>query len=382
MPDGVDRVDIPFEEYSNLIVIPITINRFVTLKFVLDTGAESAILTEKIFADLLDFNYVREITIQGPGTVDSLRAQVASGVAMALPGGIQGSGLNILVLKEDYLKLSKNLGAEIYGIIGYDIFHRFVINIDYDHHMLHVYRPEAYKPRRWSREIPLEINGTKPYVKLSVEQGQKEDTVKLMVDTGASHAVLLDVRHTEDIVLPDQMISTRLGQGLGGEIQGFVGRMTEATISGFDFENILVSIPMDGAYTKAIKRGSRHGTVGGELLTRFNVTFDYLEEKLYLTKGARFREPFEFNMSGLTLTAEGDLLDSLQINQIRPNTPGAEAGLQVGDYILKINGRNLHNTTLSEIHMLLHKKDGMKIKMIILRDDRKLRKTFRLRRLI
>lgn len=382
MPEDVDRVDIPFEEYNNLIVIPITINGFLTLKFVLDTGAESAILTEKVFADLLGFHYVRDITMQAPGIMDSLQAHVAMGVQLSLPGGVKGNQINMLVLKEDYLKLSRNLGAEVYGIIGYDIFSRFVINIDYGKHVLHLFRPETFKPRRWCKFLPLEMEGTKPYIRMNIKQEDKEDTVKLMVDTGASHSVLLDVENIEQLALPDELLSTHLGQGLGGEIPGFTGRMDECEINHFHFDNILVSIPIEGVYTKAIKRGSRHGTIGGEMLTRFNVTMDYPHRKLYLSKGARYREPFEFNMSGLTITAEGSNLDSLQINQIRPNTPGDDAGLMVGDYILKINGRNLRNTSLSSIHMLLHKKDGMKIKMMILRGDEKIKKVFRLRRLI
>lgn len=383
LPKGVNRVDVPFEEYSNLIVIPITINNYVTLKFILDTGAESAILTEKLFADILNLHYVRTISMRGPGLIDSLHAQVATGIQMSLPGGINADGLNMLVLTEDYLELTKNLGEEIYGIIGYDLFHRFVINIDYDRHVLHIFRPDKFKPRRWDKKIPIVINGPKPYVTMNIIQNQKkEDTVKLMIDTGASHSLLLDVRHMDDVSLPDKLISTRLGQGLGGEIPGFMGRLTQCTISEFIFEDLLVSIPIEGAYIKAIKRGSRHGTLGGDLLTRFNVTFDYPNNMLYLRKGSRFQKPFEFNMSGLTVTAEGDQLDSMQIDKIRPNTPGEKAGLQEGDYILKINGKNLKNNSLSDIHMLLRRRDGMKIRMIILRKEKKMKKTFHLKRLI
>ena len=65
MPEGSKKVEIEFEEYNNLIVIPITINRFLTLKFILDTGVETAILTEKLFADILDAEYIRELKIAG-----------------------------------------------------------------------------------------------------------------------------------------------------------------------------------------------------------------------------------------------------------------------------------------------------------------------------
>jgi len=382
MPDGVNMVEIKFEQYSNLIVIPITINNFLTLKFILDTGAESAILTEKVFGDILGLTYVRDIQIQGPGLIDSLQAFVATGIRMSMPGGIQGKGLNMLVLKEDYLELNKNLGEEIYGIIGYEVFNRFVINIDYDERILRIYRPESFKPRKWDTAIPMTVYNTKPFINMQITQDGKKDTVKLMVDSGASHALLLDVDNTDDLKRPEKVILTRLGHGLGGEIPGHLGRMNTCLIGDFSFEDVLVSIPISGAYIKAIKRGSRHGTLGGDLLSRFDVTFDYPNETLYLRKGRTFNDTFEANMSGMIIAAEGKKLDSLVVSDVNEDTPATEVDIRRGDVILKINGLNLQNSSVSEINAMLRKKDGLKIRLVIWRDGRKMKKTFRLKRMI
>ncbi|MEL7006646.1 MAG: hypothetical protein AAFN93_28560, partial [Bacteroidota bacterium] len=48
--------------------------------------------------------------ITGPGIIDSVEAYVATNVGLALPGGVRGQKMSILVLKEDYLKLQENLG--------------------------------------------------------------------------------------------------------------------------------------------------------------------------------------------------------------------------------------------------------------------------------
>lgn len=382
MPDKVDEIEIPFEEHSNLIVVPVTINGFLTLKFILDTGAESAILTEKVFGDILRLNYVREMTVMGPGMVDSLRAFVATDIRMSLPGGLKADGLNMLVLKEDYLELNKNLGEEIFGIIGYDLFHRFIINIDYDNKKLVIHRPEAFRPRRSATMIPLEITQTKPYMQVTIGQNDQRDTVKLMVDSGASHALLLDVRNIPDIVLPEKLVPARLGQGLGGEIPGFLGRMSFCHLGDFSFNDMLVSIPIEGAYIKAIKRGSRHGTFGGDLLSRFNVTFDYLNQKIYLQKGSHYNDPFEFDMSGLVLAAEGKKLDSIVVSKVRKNTPADSVGILAGDVLYKINGKFIYDTNISEVNALLRKKDGLKIRLKLFRDGQKFKKVFRLKRTI
>ncbi|MEQ8683324.1 MAG: aspartyl protease family protein, partial [Cyclobacteriaceae bacterium] len=80
LPYGEKSVEIPIELYSNLIAIPVTINGYLTLKFILDSGAESVILTEKLFGDFLGLDYSRTIDISGPGVEDSLRAYVATNI--------------------------------------------------------------------------------------------------------------------------------------------------------------------------------------------------------------------------------------------------------------------------------------------------------------
>lgn len=382
LPDRAKKITIPFEQHNNLIVIPVTINNFITLKFILDTGVEAPILTEKLYADILGLNYVREIVIAGPGIVDSVEARIANQLTLTLPGGVRGTNMNMLVLKEDYLKLSESIGESVHGIIGYDIFSRFVVDIDYDDSLLTLYRPSKFKKQRKAIDIPIEIRSSKPFIKASIQQENNTSTLGMMVDTGASHAALLDFAIVDSIQPPDETVKTRLGRGIAGEIPGFVGRIDSVAIDCFTFHDMLVSAPMEGAYNKVIKRGARAGTFGGELLNRFNVTFDYQHESIYLRKGRRYRQKFDFDMSGLTLMAKGNDLDSLEVVAVDMGSPADHAGLSRGDIVLSINGKSLSNTSLTRIYSLLRARDGKKIKCRILRGDEKMRKQFHLRRVI
>lgn len=382
MPDGQTSVSFPFEVYSNLIVIPVTINGLVKVKFILDTGAESVILTEKLYGSLLGFNYVRSIILKAPGIQDSVKTLVATGVSLELPENLHGVNMNMLVLEEDYLRLHENLGEEIYGILGYDLFYRFVIHLDYDRQVITLHLPATFQPPKSYSRHPITIIETKPFLETKIQQGNMSDTIKLMLDLGASHSVLLDVQSTQHITYPSKMLTSRLGQGLGGEIPGFIGRLRTLSIDTYDFENVLVSIPTEGTYSRAIKRGSRHGTIGGDILSRFKLILDYNHSCIYLKKANRFDHPFEFDMSGLTLSASGQDLDSIQVAHIRNNTPAAESGILPGDHILKINGMNLYNSNLSDIHYLLRKSHGLRIRAVIWRDEQRIVKTFKLQRLI
>ncbi len=382
MPNDTKRIEIPFEEYNNLIVIPITLNDFLTLKFILDTGVETAILTEKLYADVINANYVRQLKIAGPGVNDSVEVYVANELTFHLPGGLIGKNMNLLVLEEDYLELAENMGEEVYGIIGYDIFSRFTVEVNYDTKTLTLHNPKKFKPKRKSTAFPIRVKHGKPYLKTSITQRENKKAIDIMIDTGASHAALLDFESSGVSILPEERIITRLGTGLAGEIPGYLSRLDSLTIGKYSFGEVLYSAPLDGMYNKSIKRGSKYGTIGGGILNRFNVTFDYSNKTMYLKRASRFKDSFEHDMSGLTINARGENLDTLQVAAIRKGSPADVVGIQEGDILLTVNSKSLRNSRLSEIFSLLRKKEGVKIKCRVLRGGQKLKKTFYLKRLI
>ena len=382
MPPKTRKIEIPFEQHNNLVVIPVTINRFLTLKFILDTGVENAILTEKLYADILDLNYIREIVIDGPGLIDSVEAIIANQVTFSLPGGIVGQNMNVLVLKEDYLELSENIGEDVHGIIGYDIFSRFVVEIDYDRNILTLHDPKRFKVSKRRVALPLKIEGSKPFMNARIKQGEETASLDIMVDTGASHAALIDYNYLTGISMPEKTIETRLGRGIAGDIPGYLGRIDQVMIDNFDFNEMLVSAPFDGAYNKVIKRGARVGTFGGELLNRFNVTFDYQRQKVYLAEGSRYREAFEYDMSGLSLNAVGDDLDTIKVVNVQKDGPAFKADIKYGDLIHSINGKSLRYHTLSDIYKILQSRDGRMIRVKVYRDGKKEKIRFRLKKII
>jgi len=375
---------IPFELVNNLIVVPITINKTLKLKFIVDTGATNPILTESLFAEIIGLDFDRTINISGPGLQDSILAYVANEVKMQLPYNVIGNYMSLLVLEKDYIQLKKNLGEDIFGIIGYDIFSRFVVRVDYDKQELTLIDPSVFEPPKRGKfvELPLKIERTKPYLEAVVTQGSEKDTLKFMIDTGASHALLLDIHNSDVLHYPDTTILAALGHGLGGIIPGRIGRFNMVNIDKFYLNNVLVSIPFEGAYSNIIKRGSRNGTIGGNILSHFEVIFDYTNEKIYIREGDRFREPFEYDMSGMTLSVFEEP-ERLVITEIIPGGPAEKAGLEVGMEIKRVNSRNLKNSSLSAIYGLLRSAEDKRITVKIVDEEgNKVKYKFRLKRLI
>src|SRR5690606_8664347 len=131
LADGKKKVQIPLEIYNNLVVVPVVLNGALPLKFILDTGVRTAILTQKTFTDILNLPYSRKYTISGPGGEQIIDAYITNNVSLELPG-VLGRGHALLVLGEDYLELRNYLGTDVHGILGYELFSRFIVQIDYD----------------------------------------------------------------------------------------------------------------------------------------------------------------------------------------------------------------------------------------------------------
>ncbi len=374
-----DQVRIPFEIYNNLIVVPVKLNGIIPLKFVVDSGVRSSILTDKVITDILQLPYSRKITVSGPGDYMVLEAYVVNEVELHMEGVI-GKDQAILVLEEDYLHLKNYLGADVHGLIGHDIFNRFVVEINYSRKILTLYEPEHFKPGRRYTEMPLTVEDTKPYLYANI---QINDTSrlkgKLMVDTGASHALMLNANSDENITIPDLFIDTNIGRGLGGPISGKISLIDRIDFNDFEFEDVVASFPDPESYPDSIGLIYRNGTIGGELLSRFTVIFDYFNEKIYFRKNSKYKQDFGYNMSGLTVTARGDDLNKFIISNVRDGSPADEADLRINDQIIYLQGIGAEDFTLNDMYKLFNYRAGKRIIMYVKREEEVIRKKFRLR---
>src|SRR3954471_6458929 len=78
---GQKKARIPVEVYNNLIVAPVILNGQIPLKFIIDTGVRTAILTDKELSDVLNLSYTRKYTISGISGERLVDAYVASDVS-------------------------------------------------------------------------------------------------------------------------------------------------------------------------------------------------------------------------------------------------------------------------------------------------------------
>lgn len=380
LADGKKKVEIPIEIYNNLIVVPVVLNGALPLKFILDTGVRTAILTEKTFSDILNLAYSRKYTISGPGGEQIIDAYITNNVSLELPG-VSGRGHALLVLGQDYLELRNYLGTDVHGILGYELFSRFIIEVDYEKRVLTLMLPRYFKKKRKYQSIPIRIEDTKPYITTSVilADGTKL-SAKLLVDSGASHGLMLEPTSDPRIEVPDNTVSSIIGRGLGGEITGRIGRIQNLKLGSHEIRNVIASFPDPNSYFDSLKLGAtkRNGAIGGEVLSRFTVIFNFPEEELYLKKNSSFKKKFHYNLSGLTVKAKGSQLNVFEVIEVRKQSVADVAGVIAGDLIVSINGVNASLIDLNTINGFFNTKPGKKLHLVLDRQGQRLRVDFEL----
>ncbi len=379
---------IPFQFINNVIIIPIHINESDSLHVILDTGLNTTLISELSIGDTISLNYAGRVVLRGLGVGEPLEALHSPGNNVRV-AGLYGMEHTVYVLLQDIFHLSQSMGRRIHGIIGYELFKDTIIEIRYLRQNIVFHNPKHYRynysglSRRNAAMFPLDISNNKAYISASVEIDDTTETaVRLLVDTGASFGLWLHPESDPSIRVPDKYIEAFLGKGLSGDIFGKISRIKRIRLGPFIFDEPIVSFPDTTSVGYVAKLESRHGSIGSEILRRFDVIIDYPNRMLTLIPNRNIDAPFRYNMSGIEINAPVPDLPIFIISHIRENSPASEAGLEVGDQIYNINGIRAVDLSLAKIVDLLLERDGRRIDLTVIRDGEPINATFHLRKVI
>ena len=375
------KVTIPFKLSSNLIIIPIKINDSPTLQFILDTGIKTAIITELYKDDSVSLNFFSEKPLFGLGAGKALTSYITINNTYYLKKVI-GEYQTILYLKEDVFQLSAQLGTKVNGLIGWDIFKNFIVEINYRREYVRLHHRKKFeypKSRKWT-SLPLTFHDGKPYIKARITQfNGTEMPVKLLIDTGAGMPLWLSSASDEKIIVPEKHINTFIGQGLNGDVHGKLGRIKKITIGEMEIEDVITAFPDTiTVATSLIAGDNRNGSIGAELLNRFHLIIDYYHKKISLKPNSNFKKAFEYNKSGLTIIEPAPGIPVYTVSFIREESPADSAGLKIYDQLLRIGNQPVSDMKLDQINNFLFGRKGNKVYITVLRDGERIKTTLNL----
>lgn len=405
------KVVIPFKFINNLIFIPMTVNG-VELTFLLDTGvAENTIFSlENKEMTLPSMEKMKFSGLGGNASIEGFKSD--RNIAKIGNHIVNNSLMLYIILDEDF-NISPHVGIPVNGILGYHFFKDYPVIIDYSSKKITVFKDQQLFLKKVQKfdELPISIEKSKPYIDTEVEMITEKKTSKLLIDLGNSDAIWLFPTLIKDFVYNRPNIEDFLGRGFNGDIYGKRSRIHNFYLGGFKFEKPLTAMPDEYSIQHLNLVKDRKGSLGGDIMRRFTVAFDYQNEKLYLRKNRNYDDPFHFNMSGLDFKQDGlqwekDYLTFRTFNEksasgnnetynsnlqykfvlkplfsiagVRKDSPAYKAGLKKDDKLIIINGRKTADMTLNKIMELMKSEEGKTISMTIDRKGVELKFSFTL----
>ncbi len=372
-------VVIPFELVTRHILIRVRINNSAPLWFIFDTGDKVAIV-DLGRAKSLGLNLRGETNVGGAGA-GTLKGSYVRDASLNVVG-VEGNPQPV-VLAIPLDGLQPRFGHDIDGIIGADFIKQFVVEVDYPARVLRLHDKDKFVYSGSGEIIPLTfINGGHPIIDAEITvTGRSAIKGRFVIDIGSGGSLALNRPFVEKENLPgpsQKTLRAMGGGGVGGKVTGRTGRVAELRIGKLQIDNPLTLFSEDKSGVFA--SSELQGNIGAMILSKFRVLLDYGHNRIILEPNASFKDQIGPASSGLRLIAEGSDYRRFRVEELLEDSPATEAGLQVGDLVLAVDGHPASELTLSWLHETFEKPAPHKL--TVRRAEQTLQITLTPRRLI
>ena len=348
-----------FEAYGTFIIAPVRINGSSRFSFIVDTGAKYTQVNARLSKALgLEKNSKATLDVAGA---------ILEGVEIHTPSFEEFEGA---------------LGRHIDGIIGYDLFRRFAVEIDYQNCTLTLYEAQHYRYRGKERPIRIKVRDGFPLTvgTLGLRDG-KFISADLEIDTGSTGALELyggfvEATHLLQNAGPTISNSAWNAAGLHEER---VGRIRSVQVGAYTMHEPVVNFRATA--TPNFGPPGCAGLIGAEILQRFKVILDYSHKSMILEPNEKFAMPFEWDMSGIYFDATGIDFSTYRVSGVLQQSPASEAGLREDDIVLAIDGvpaASLGSVKIERMFM----QPGRKFRVQIQRNKQTMEVDLKTRRLV
>jgi hypothetical protein len=339
---------LPFDLFHNRIYLPVEVNGHKGFSMIVDTGAAMSGLSE-LSSQTLQLQHKGHAQLAGNGSA-TLSISFAKDVSFQIGEAALMENKVAIVPYHDF---EASEGRAVAGILGVDLFRLYVVVVDYSGRTLALYEPKTFMYQGQGEVVPLEF-GKGAIFHASIYVGRHDPIIaNLSVDSGTYsglrvYSPFVRKQHLLEIATPTL---DSFGFGLGGEFPEKLGRVEALAIGALKLHHPVTSFPE--AQHGPTASDSYDGTIGGAILRRFTVTFDFSRNQMFLDPDAEFTAPFQTDTSGLVIESQGPGMNIVSIRHVLAETPAAAAGIREGDRIVSVNGAKAQGLGVEEIQNLL-----------------------------
>lgn len=332
---GAASTRVPFELINNHVYLAASIDGK-PARMLVDTGGVNLLTT----GAAARFGLASEGKLPGRGAGDE-RVEVGTARAKEIR-------LGDAVLREPVFyvigldPLPAMEGTDLDGLVGFEMFRRFRVTIDYSARVLTLTDPERFAPPASAHVVAFDLAERTPIVSGTLDGLP----VRVTIDTGSRSSLTLHspfVRQQGLVARYSAAPERVTGWGVGGPSRGRPARLGTLLLGDVPIRDIAGDLYLGDKGSFANPDVS--GNLGGGVLRRFTVTFDYDAKKMYLVPNAQFGEPDPFDRSGLWLARDGE---ALKVVAVAPGSAGEKAGVAEGDRVVQVGGEPVSRRPLSE----------------------------------
>jgi hypothetical protein len=327
---GGHSATFPFELINNHIHANVMVNGKGPYEFIFDTGGVNIVTPDLAKTLGLKVEGHSEGRGAGSGTVDMSLTHVDK---LDVGGAVVNDQLFVAF---DLDAMYDANGTHMPGMIGYEVFRRFITTIDYGNRTITLTDPKFFDPKDSGTAVHIAFNGNAAIVEGSYDGVPG----KFQIDTGSRSALTLDapfVTANHIGAHAGKTVEAVDGWGVGGPSRSRVMRGGALKIGTVDAgSDTIVGMGLDtgGAFADP----SISGNIGGGTLKRFVVTFDYGNNTMYLkpTTGP-VTDIDAYDRAGTWFNIDGDRYKVISVTK---GGPADHAGLKEGDIITAVDGKS------------------------------------------
>ncbi len=340
--NGQTSTTVPITLGENHVYLDVMLNGKGPYHFIFDTGG----------SNVVDPVVAKEIGAFGAGSAQG--SGVGSTTESLSFAKISSLQVGDAVLKDQLFGVAPtrmgfgvSAGRPVDGLIGWEVLARYVTTFDYASRQVVLSLPGSAQPPANGHIVPFVLYGTQPQIACTIDNIPAECTI----DTGARDTItfMSPFMAAHPQIVPAKLTAVGVnGFGFGGPAMGRLGRVQTIGIDDLQLTNLI------GDYTTqtagALAAPFVGANIGGNLLRRFNVTFDYYNGTMTLVPNGDFTMADAYERSGLFLIRRAG---STVVVDSRAGTPAGKAGIVRGDQIVSIDGTPTSGMLLSDVRGLL-----------------------------
>ncbi|MFY9665835.1 MAG: aspartyl protease family protein [Candidatus Cybelea sp.] len=356
--DGKTSTTIPIAIGENHVYLDVTLNGKGPYRFIFDTGG----------ANVIDPAVAKEIGAFGSGSaqgsgVGSQTESLSFARVSTLQVGDAVLTDQLFAVAPTRQGFGVSAGHPVDGLIGWEVLARYVTTFDYAGRRVVLSMPGAAQPPVNGHVVPFVLYGTQPQIACTIDGIPAECTI----DTGARDTItfMSPFLAANPQVVPPTLTAVGInGFGFGGPAMGKLGRVQTVGIGDLQLTNLVADYTTQTA--GALAAPFVGANIGGNLLRRFTVTFDYWNGTMTLVPNGAFSQADSYERSGLFLIKRAG---SIVVIDSRPGTPAANAGIVKGDVLDSINGTAAGTMLLGDVRDLLAQPAGTVVTLTVTGKD-------------